>query len=185
MTVIAAHCATPVWNGNRLLLSSFFDGSWMLALAADRLAVEKVWHRVGPNEMQTDGLQTNIAEPLIDGDYVYGVDSFGQLRCLAADTGVRRWERRDVIPIRRWSTLRLIPNGDKVWLFTDQGELILGRLAAAGYTEISRAQLIKPTRVQLRRRNGVCWAHPAFAHQHVYARNDEELVCASLRAEDR
>jgi hypothetical protein len=28
----------------------------------------------------------------------------------------------------------------------------------------------------------VCWSHPAFANQHVFARNDEELVCASLVA---
>jgi len=29
----------------------------------------------------------------------------------------------------------------------------------------------------------VCWSHPAFANKHVFARNDEELVCASLAAE--
>lgn len=51
-----------------------------------------------------------------------------------------------------------------------------------GYEEISRAQLIKPTTGQLPERGGVCWAHPAFAYQHVFARNDEELVCASLKA---
>ena len=178
------NCATPVCSGDRLLLSSFFGGSLLLKLRADRLAVEKVWHRVGPNELQTDGLHTNIAEPLIAGDHIYGVDSYGQLRCLAADTGARLWQQHDVVPIRRWSTVRLIPNGANVWLFTDQGELIISRLAPTGYTEISRAKLIKPTRVQLQRRDGVCWAHPAFAHQHVYARNDEELVCASLRAKD-
>jgi beta-lactamase regulating signal transducer with metallopeptidase domain len=31
---------------------------------------------------------------------------------------------------------------------------------------------------------GVCWSHPAFAYKHVFARNDRELVCASLAAED-
>ena len=29
---------------------------------------------------------------------------------------------------------------------------------------------------------GVCWSHPAYANKHVFARNDKELVCASLSA---
>ena len=41
-------------------------------------------------------------------------------------------------------------------------------------------------RAQLKRKDGgVCWAHPAFANRHVFARNDEELVCASLAADNR
>jgi hypothetical protein len=27
------------------------------------------------------------------------------------------------------------------------------------------------------------WSHPAFAHRCVYARNDKEILCASLAAE--
>jgi len=30
---------------------------------------------------------------------------------------------------------------------------------------------------------GVTWSHPAFAYRHVFARSDEEIVCASLAAE--
>jgi hypothetical protein len=43
--------------------------------------------------------------------------------------------------------------------------------------------LIEPTEEQLRQRGGVCWSHPAFANQHIFARNDHEIVCASLAAE--
>ncbi|MHC4910810.1 MAG: PQQ-binding-like beta-propeller repeat protein, partial [Planctomycetota bacterium] len=62
-------------------------------------------------------------------------------------------------------------------------ELLIGRLAPEGFTEISRAQLIAPTREQLNRRGGVCWSHPAFAEKCIFARNDNEIVCASLAAE--
>lgn len=31
-------------------------------------------------------------------------------------------------------------------------------------------------------RGGVCWTHPAFVNKHVFVRNDEEIVCASLAA---
>ena len=68
-------------------------------------------------------------------------------------------------------------------MFNERGELIISKLSAEGFKQISRAHLIDPTEEQLRRRNGVCWAHPAFANRHVFARNDRELVCASLAAE--
>jgi hypothetical protein len=34
----------------------------------------------------------------------------------------------------------------------------------------------------LNQRGGVVWAHPAFAYGHIFERNDEELICADLRA---
>jgi hypothetical protein len=68
-------------------------------------------------------------------------------------------------------------------MFNERGQLIIGRLTPTGFEELSRAQLIAPTLDQLGERGGVCWAHPAFAYRHVFARNDRELVCASLEAE--
>jgi hypothetical protein len=65
-------------------------------------------------------------------------------------------------------------------MLNERGQLIIARLTPEGFQEISRAQLIQPTTGQLPQRNGVCWSHPAFANRHVFARNDEELVCASL-----
>ena len=60
-----------------------------------------------------------------------------------------------------------------------KGEKI-SRLSPEGFKEIDRAKLIEPTTAQLRQRQGVCWSHPAFANRHVFARNDREMVCASL-----
>jgi hypothetical protein len=65
-------------------------------------------------------------------------------------------------------------------MFNERGELIISELSPQGFKEISRAALIAPTLNQLNQRNGVCWAHPAFANRHVFIRNDKELVCASL-----
>jgi outer membrane protein assembly factor BamB len=179
--------ATPVLHGDRLFLTSFYDGSLMLRLAADKPAVEKVWQRVGQNENpgNTDALQSIIATPVFDGTHIYGVDSYGQLRCLDAATGDRLWEDLTAVPMDRWSTIHFVKNRDKHWLFNEQGELIIARLTPQGYDEISRAKLLEPTIEQLRRRGGggVCWAHPAFANRHIFQRSDKELVCASLAAE--
>jgi hypothetical protein len=69
-------------------------------------------------------------------------------------------------------------------VFNERGELIISKLSPQGFEEIDRAKLIAPTLEQLRRRDGVTWAHPAFANQRVFARNDQEIVCTSL-AEQR
>ena len=80
----------------------------------------------------------------------------------------------------RYGAIHLIPNGDSVLLYTDQGNLIRARLDRAGYHELSRVQLVEPT--FLVRGRKVVWAPPAFANGHVFARNAKELICASLAA---
>jgi outer membrane protein assembly factor BamB len=171
---------TPVIGNDRLFVSSFYDGSLTLKLDPDKPAVTEAWRRLGPDEQHTDSLHSIISTPYIDGDYVYGVDSYGELRCLDNKTGDRIWESLKATPKGRWSTIHMVRNGERTWMFNEKGELLITRLTPEGYSEISRAQLIDPTPGQLDRRGGVCWSHPAFAYRHVFARNDRELVCASL-----
>ena len=123
-----------------------------------------------------------MVTPIISGDYIYGVCSYGELRCLLADTGERIWEDTTAVPKARWANIHFVRHNDEYWLFNERGELIIARLAKDGYHEISRAKLIAPTTEQLRQRGGVCWSHPAFANRCVFARNDEELVCGNLAA---
>ncbi len=66
-------------------------------------------------------------------------------------------------------------------MFNDRGELLITKLSPDGFEELDRTKLLKPTRGQLNRGNGVCWSHPGFAYGHVFVRNDEVLVCADLR----
>jgi len=80
---------TPVIDGDRLFVTAFYDGSLMLRLARNELRVEEIWRRRGASEMQTAALHAMISTPLVDGDCVYGVDSYGELRCLDANSGER------------------------------------------------------------------------------------------------
>lgn len=175
--------ASPVVDRDRLFVTSFYDGSLMLRLAKDRPAVEPIWQRKGANEINTDALHSIINTPVIDGDYIYGVDSYGQLRCLDAKNGDRIWENLTATPKDRWSTIHIVRQQDKYWMFNERGELIIARLSPQGFEEISRAQLIDPTEGQLGKRGGVCWSHPAFANRHVFARNDREILCVDLSRE--
>jgi outer membrane protein assembly factor BamB len=175
--------ATPVAHANRLFVTAFYDGSLMLRLDTENLSVKEVWRRRGPSEKKTDSLHSIISTPYLQGDHVYGVDSYGQLRCLDGATGDRLWENLTVTSNLRWGNIHMVRNGKRIWMFNDLGELIIGELSPKGFKEISRAKLISPTRVQLARRSGVCWAHPAYAGRHVFARNDKEIICANLAAE--
>lgn len=175
--------ASPVVQGDRLFLTSFYQGSLMLQLSRDKPAVKPLWQRCGQNERNTDALHSIISTPLLLGDHIYGVDSYGELRCLDAKTGDRVWEDRTAVPRARWATIHFVRAREHIWMFNERGQVILADLTPRGYKEITRAQLIKPTTGQLADRGGVCWSHPAFAYGHIFARNDEELVCASLKKE--
>lgn len=175
-------CMAPVIQGDKLFASSVYEGSLMLRLKTDSLGVEKVWAKNAQDPRNPKAaLNTMFAAPIIDGDYLYGIDYFGELRCLNAGTGDRIWENLTLIPKGAWASAHMVRNGDKVWILNEKGQLIIAKLTPKAYTEISRAQLLKPTRGQLPQRGGVTWSHPAYAYQHVFARNDEELICASLK----
>jgi outer membrane protein assembly factor BamB len=174
---------TPVWHNHWIFVSSFGDGSLLLKLATGEPQCQQVWQRQGPNERQTDSLHSLMCNPDITDDYIYGVDSYGEFRCLDARTGDRLWEDRTVTSQIRFGTLHMVRNGEKIWMFNDRGELIICRLSPRGFQQLSRAKLLRPTRLQLNRGDGVTWSHPAFAYRHVFNRNDEELVCANLATE--
>ena len=172
--------ATPIVKDNQIFLTSFYDGAHLLRMKADEMGIELVWSQVGVNEKQTKGIHSMIGTPVWIDDHIYGVDSFGELRCLDAKTGRRVWTSQEAVPKSRWSTIHFVTNGDKQWMFNERGELILATLTAQGFNEICRAKLIEPTRTQLRQRGGVCWSHPAYANKCVFLRNDKELICVSL-----
>jgi outer membrane protein assembly factor BamB len=110
------------------------------------------------------------------------VCSYAQLRCLKADTGERLWETFAATTgkAERWGNAFLVPQDDRCFLFNEKGDLVIARLTPAGYQELGRAHLLDPTNTAAGR--DVLWSHPAFANRHVYARNDREILCASLAA---
>ena len=174
---------SPSVSGDRLFVSGWHSGALELRLLPDRMAVEKVWHQQGPNERNTLAFHTMFTAPLFIGDEIYGIDTYGELRCLNAKTGERVWSSDAVGPHVRNLGVHFTRHGGEVWIFNEKGELIISRISRAGYQELSRALLVRPTRGQFTRRGeGVAWAPPAFAYRHVFARNDEELICANLSA---
>ncbi len=184
---------TPRLEGNLLLVTSFYNGAMLLRLAQDRPALEGVvWKSKGRGERpeQTDTLHSIMPTPYIRDGYIYGVCSYGELRCLRLADGKRIWQDlratgtagqpADRPATERWANAFLTPNGDRWFLFNEKGDLIIARLSPKGYEEIDRTHILEPTGQAAGRK--VLWSHPAYAGKCIFARNDREILCISLAA---
>jgi outer membrane protein assembly factor BamB len=174
--------ATPVFDESSgcLLVSSFFNGSLMMRLDRRDARAARLWKGASDSELpqSTDGLHSLMSTPVISDGHVYGVCSYGQLRCLDAATGRRIWETRAPTGDGRWWNAFLVRYQQRYFLCNEQGELILAELSPQGYSEISRTQLIEPTATAGRRK--IVWSHPAFANRCIYARNDKHILCIDM-----
>jgi outer membrane protein assembly factor BamB len=172
---------TPRLQDDLLFITSFYNGPIMLRLDREKPAASVVWRGKSNSERNTDGLHSIMCTPFVGEEYIYGVCSYGQLRCLKTKTGERVWETFAATTgdkEARWANAFLIKNGDRFFLPNEKGDLIIARLTPTGYEEISRAYMLEPTNTAAGR--DVVWSHPAFANKCVYARNDKEIICASL-----
>jgi outer membrane protein assembly factor BamB len=172
----------PRKAGDYLFAAGNGNQSLLLKLDAEKPAATEVWR----GTTRTSLSPINMT-PYLEQGIIYGVDQPGQLRAVKLETGERLWET--TVPVNgeaggrpvQTGTAFVIKNGDRYFLAGETGHLIIARLSATGYDEISRWQMLEPTSAAFGR--NVLWSHPAFAHKCVFARNDKELICASLAAE--
>jgi outer membrane protein assembly factor BamB len=162
----------------------------MMRLDTDRPDATMLWKGSSRSELpdETDGLHALITTPIILDDYVYGVGSYGELRGLSARTGERLWMSSDMTVQNRWGTAFMVQHRDRFFVNNDEGDLMIVQLKPEGYVELDRTRLIEPTGVGGHTRTNwtrtVNWSHPAYANQHIFQRNDQELIRVSLAASD-
>ncbi|HWY85639.1 MAG TPA: PQQ-binding-like beta-propeller repeat protein [Gemmataceae bacterium] len=172
---------SPRKAGDYLFLTNFYDGSLMLKTSGTNPPAV-AWRSMGRSEQphDTESLHAVMNTPIIKDGYIYGVCSYGELRCLKADTGARIWATHEYTTKKsvRWGNAFLVEQADRCILFNEGGELIIAKFTPKGHEEISRAKILEPTNTMAGRR--VVWSHPAFANRSVYARNDLEIICVSL-----
>ena len=146
--------ATPRLAGDSLLLSAFYSSSKCFRLDGVKPAAALQWEGKSFSERNTDTLHSLMSTPFIDDGHIYGVCSYGQLRCLRLGTGERVWETFAATtagdPVR-WANAFLVKHEDRFFLANELGDLILARLTPKGYEEISRASLLRPTTTDPRR----------------------------------
>jgi outer membrane protein assembly factor BamB len=184
--------STPAVEGNRLAVSSQYEGVLMLEFKPGDAAPTILWKAFASSaperEWKKAGFNTTMSTVLLLHGHVYGVSLYGETCCLDGDSGRRIWTTLEPTsgpaePRERWSTLFMVPHGHEVFLFNDKGDLILARLTPAGYDEVGRAHILEadmPSTGSGGRK--VAWSHPAFANRCLFARNNHEIVCISLAA---
>jgi outer membrane protein assembly factor BamB len=173
---------TPRKIGGRLFVTNFYNGPLMIDLGADGVSPNVLW-RTGAQstERKNDSLHAIMCSPIVTEDCIYGIGSYGELRCLDTKTGKIVWETHDATGRDRWWNAFLVPHGDRVVISNEQGDLIVATLSRDGYKELSRAKMIEPTQPVSRRMT--VWSHPAYAMRSVFARNNGELIRVNLAKE--
>ncbi len=171
---------------DRLFVTAFYDGPVLLKIDGNKATA--VWKGKSSSEQadKTDGLHSIMPTPFIKDGHIYGICSYGELRCLKADTGERLWSTRKPTvgtPTEegkptRWGNAFLTEHADRFFLFNEKGELVIAKLTPKGYEEIDRAAILAPTNKDAGRKT--VWVNPAFAGKKMYVRNDVELVCVDL-----
>jgi len=168
----SAAVATPVFSNNRLLVSGL-----MLKLDKHKPSVAVLWPE---SPAATRRILSGTSTPLLQGNHVYSLNLDGNLVCLHADTGTQIWETDKVTREKtgRSACMHMTVNGSSVFIYNELGELILAHLSPQGYDEICRTTLVQPTYAFGGRK--LTWAAPSFANRCVYARNEKEIISASL-----
>lgn len=160
--------AHPIFAENLVLISSYYEGTQAIRLGDDPGRVEIAWHE----RLNLRGL---MSQPLYRDRHAYLIDKRHGLTCFELASGKKIWDDDN-----RMTPKGRNPQATMVWLndedlaivLSSDGDLILVRLNPGGYVEETRANII-----------GRTWAHPAYAGNCVYARNDTEIICVLLPRE--
>ena len=181
---LALTIVTPIRSGPYLFVASQYSGARMIKLDEHKPAATLLWSNDTRNE---DTINPATSTPVIQGDYVYGLSSYGTLRCLEATTGTLVWESQALTKEHvMYTSAYFVRNGDRYFINNDRGELVIAKLSPKGFEETSRSTLIAPTHPQIRRREAglvAHWSQPAYANKHLITRNDSEIVRVSLAKE--
>lgn len=157
--------ASPIFQEGIVFVSGYWEGSKAIRLGKTPQDAEMSW-------TENKYLRGLMSQPLYRQGYVYLLDKSHGLVCFKLQTGEKVWDDdNQMTPKDRNPHASMVWTGDtdRVLVLNADGELILARFTPEGYSEQSRTPIIDHT-----------WAHPAFAGNHIFARNDTELVCVKL-----
>ena len=161
--------ANPIFHEGLVLVSSYYDGSQTIRVPDGSQAADVVWH-------DRRNLRGLMSQPLYREGHAYLIDKRHGLTCFVMASGKKLWDDDNrMTPKGRnpQATMVWVNDSGRAIVLNSDGELILIQLDPSGYTEQSRAKII-----------GRTWAHPAYAGNCVFARDDKELVCVLLPSAD-
>ena len=166
---------TPLHFKDYLYVGGYSNRNLMLEMGEGSDAVKTLFR----DKTKTAISPVNV-QPFLEGNLMYGMDQSGELIASEIPSGERVWVASGPLGKRPVGngTAFIVKQGDRFFLFTEQGDLIIAKLSREGYEELDRANVIKLTNSAFDRQ--VVWSAPAFANGRMYVRNDEECICYEL-----
>lgn len=157
--------ATPLFCDGLVVVCGYWEGSKAIRLGNQLGDASLVWE-------ENRYLRGLMAPPLYRDRHVYLLDKQHGLVCFELATGKMLWtDKNQLTPRDRnpQASLVWLGDSDQILALNASGELIRGRLTPEGYTELGRRKIVGDT-----------WAHPAFAGDSCFARDDKSLVRVRL-----
>jgi outer membrane protein assembly factor BamB len=151
------NAATPLQIGpDRFLISSGYNAGAAL-VAVDDSGAREVW--------RNKNLRAHINSPVEWGGAVFGIDGNtggGNLVCLDAATGERRWEEKSV------KGGALVVAGGALIVVTEKGDLVIAEASPKGYNQLFRQTVLSQR----------TWAQPVLSNRRIYVRDNQgNLAC--------
>lgn len=157
--------ATPLFREGLVLVCGYWEGSKAIRLGNQPTEATLAWE-------ENRYLRGLMSPPLYRDRHVYLLDKHHGLVCFELASGKVLWNDSNRLTPRDrnpHASLVWIDGSDRILALNASGELVQARLTPAGYEELGRARLV-----------GETWAHPAFAGDSCYARDDQQLVRVRL-----
>jgi outer membrane protein assembly factor BamB len=157
--------ADPIVPEGTVLVAGYWEGTKAIRLGNEAGEAELMWE-------ENKFLRGLMSQPLYRQGHVFLLDKQHGLVCFRLSDGQKVWSdgyrltKRDRNP---QASLVWLGNSDRALALNAEGQLVQLRLTPEKYEEHTRTQLVKPT-----------WAHPAFMGEYVFARDDQQIVCAKL-----
>ncbi len=157
--------ATPIYQEGHILVSGYWEGTKLIALNPQLDKATLVWE-------ENQFLRGLMSQPLYRNNHVYLLDKTHGITCFNLITGKVRWsDQNKLTPRNRNPQVSMVwlNQSDRAICLNAEGELVVTRFTTEGYSELARHRIVAPT-----------WAHPAYSGEHVFARDDEKIVCFGL-----
>ena len=153
------HAATPVIEGNRVLVNSHTFGLICLEISKTAAGCE------AKQKWLNADLKINVATPVIVDRHLYSQGPAKNFICADLETGRQEWAEAGFG--KEYSATLAV--GKSLLILTDAGQLVLAAADPKQYRELGRLQVC-----------GKNWNFPAYANGKLYVRDYHELLCLDL-----
>ncbi|MCA9417303.1 MAG: PQQ-binding-like beta-propeller repeat protein, partial [Candidatus Omnitrophica bacterium] len=147
---------TPLVDGNRVFISSGFDGGFGLLELQSGAEPKTLW--------VNESIRTRNSLPVLWQGSLYAFDK-AFMSCFDFDTGELQWEEQ----FAHKGSITVA--GGKMLVLSEKGELVLVEPDPTGYKELGRTHNIGAT----------CWSIPVLCNKRIYLRSSKgQLVCLDV-----